>query len=368
MRSTAVVTMLLLVILVCASSHVQSATELEIFAGQDKTCKVNDNVPFSDARIIKPNPLDPERTYIFQWDFDDRVDSDQDGSKDNDVEREGQFTSWRFTHAGTFFVTLWVYDGIYVAKDTLQVTVLENHPPVLEAAPFQIAPLGIPYEYNVTVSDADDELSSLSWSWVLDDGYSSKSPPPLEHAYEMLGEYHVTVRVTDPSGNVVGTTFQVDVVDATRPECDAGPDVVVQVNATVHFDGTGSRDNVGVTTWSWTFEYDGAIVSLSGPVPNHTFTIPGTYLVGLRVTDAASNKASDTMMVFVRSPGGDDQDGDAGKVQLELRPKVWREETLVVIVVTAFLLSILVNLRRAAKTSSSRDRKVFYKGPEADGG
>ncbi len=101
----------------------QAASDLEIFAGQDKTTYEHFPLGFNDAQIIKPHPRDPERTYSFHWDFDSSTDSDQDGVRDNDNQSRGQYTRWTYQVRGKYLVTLTVGDGEIYAKSTLVVTV-----------------------------------------------------------------------------------------------------------------------------------------------------------------------------------------------------------------------------------------------------
>ena len=71
-RPTHFLCLLILVVglAVIIASEAAAAEELEIFAGQNKNGRVNVPIPFNDAMIIAPDPPNPERTYIFSWDFD----------------------------------------------------------------------------------------------------------------------------------------------------------------------------------------------------------------------------------------------------------------------------------------------------------
>jgi DNA-binding MarR family transcriptional regulator len=108
---------------IIALGGAQAASELEIFAGQDKSTYERFPLAFNDALIIKPSPLDPERTYSFHWDFDSFVDSDEDGVRDNDNQSNERFARWTYHVRGKYLVTLTVEDGETYAKSTLFVTV-----------------------------------------------------------------------------------------------------------------------------------------------------------------------------------------------------------------------------------------------------
>jgi len=93
-------------------------------------------------------------------------------------------------------------------------------------------------------------------------------------------------------------TVETAVLDITKPLANAGPDQTVNEDTQVTLDGTGSSDNVGITTYTWTFT-DNTTKTVTGPKPTYTFNTPGVYTITLNVTDAAGNWATDTVTVIV---------------------------------------------------------------------
>ena len=91
-------------------------------------------------------------------------------------------------------------------------------------------------------------------------------------------------------------------VDNAPPVANAGLDQAVLRTETVTFDATASTDNVGIASYTWTFN-DGGPVSLSGPSPTHVFTSVGVFPVTLLVTDGAGNTDSAVMTVTVSLDG-----------------------------------------------------------------
>jgi parallel beta-helix repeat protein len=88
--------------------------------------------------------------------------------------------------------------------------------------------------------------------------------------------------------------------DLIPPVADAGPDLVVDEDTEVFFNGNLSTDDKGLISWTWSFEYEAETISLSGVNPAFWFNVPGVYAVTLVVMDAAGNLDVDHMNVTVR--------------------------------------------------------------------
>jgi hypothetical protein len=86
--------------------------------------------------------------------------------------------------------------------------------------------------------------------------------------------------------------------DRIPPTAEAGPNQTVNQNTLVYFDGSGSTDNRGITSYTWTF-VDGISRKLTGKNPTYTFNTSGIYTVTLNVTDAAGNWNTDTVTIHV---------------------------------------------------------------------
>jgi len=86
----------------------------------------------------------------------------------------------------------------------------------------------------------------------------------------------------------------------TPPHADAGPNATIDQYSSVALDGRRSTDNVAVTSWTWTFTYEGTPVRLLGSTQNYTFDRPGTYTVTLKVEDAEGLSDETSLSVNVR--------------------------------------------------------------------
>jgi len=111
------------------------------------------------------------------------------------------------------------------------------------------------------------------------------------------------------------------VVDATNPVANAGPGQTVNEDTQVTFDGSGSTDNVGIVSYTWTFT-DGTPKTLTGVNPTYIFATPGTYTVTLNVTDAAGNWDTDTVIITVLPVTPSDGTGQDGTQPATTAPDV----------------------------------------------
>ena len=105
----------------------------------------------------------------------------------------------------------------------------------------------------------------------------------------------------------------------TRPVADAGPDIIIDENNTVHFNAANSTDDVGIVNYTWDFYHNGTNVELYGPDPNFTFKEPGIYDVRLTVTDDEGNIAFDYIRITVNPimdehPPDDDDENNTRRV------------------------------------------------------
>jgi len=114
------------------------------------------------------------------------------------------------------------------------------------------------------------------------------------------GQYGAFLELYDSAGHYTPAAVLMQTTpDTVPPVANAGPDLVVNEDTTVTFDGSGSTDNVGIASYTWTF-MDGTMQTLQGVTATYVFTTPGTYIVTLTVRDADGNVGTDTVTVTVR--------------------------------------------------------------------
>ena len=113
-----------------------------------------------------------------------------------------------------------------------------------------------------------------------------------------VGLHHVTVCTNDTFSNMGNSIVYFTVLDFTDPLANAGPDRTVNEDVSTTLDGSASTDNIGITSYTWTFT-DVTVKTLTGDRPAYTFNNPGVYTITLNVTDAAGNWATDTAVITV---------------------------------------------------------------------
>jgi PKD repeat protein len=146
-------------------------------------------------------------------------------------------------------------------------------------------------------SSSTDNIGIASYTWTFRDittqVLSGVSP---SYNFTNPGVYRVTLKVTDVAGNWGTDQLTVTVFDVTAPFADAGPDLTVAEDTVVTFDGSSSSDNVGISSYVWTFE-DGT--TSRNVITSHFFPEPGIYTIMLNVTDSSGNWAIDDVIVIV---------------------------------------------------------------------
>ncbi|MCU0859924.1 MAG: PKD domain-containing protein, partial [Thermoplasmata archaeon] len=226
----------------------------------------------------------------YEWSFFDGVAS---------VEYSTATASHQFDVAGTFPVTLTVWDaeGNW-DEDELTVTVADTEAPMANAGADEEINVGTAHTLDGSLSTDNEGI--VDWDWTFTDGTAqSLTGEMVDYTFDNLGEFVITLTVTDAAGLTDTDTVTITVSDLEAPLADAGADVSAVEGDTVDFDGSLSSDNVLVTSYEWVFTYDGSTVTLTGATPSHLFEIAGTYTVTLTVMDAAGNSDTDTVVVTV---------------------------------------------------------------------
>ena len=149
-------------------------------------------------------------------------------------------------------------------------------------------------------ADAASQVTSYAWTFG-DDPNNPLSGRSVTHVFTHADQPQVAVSltVTDTTGRISSTTGAVTVAVGSNPVAQfvASPTAIV-VNQAVNFNATLSTAAPGhrITDFSWNFG-DGA--TGSGNLVSHTYTVAGSYIVVLKITDDVGRKATATQTITV---------------------------------------------------------------------
>ena len=203
----------------------------------------------------------------FVWTFND----------DGPVSRSGETVDYTFSAPGEYTVTLTVADDAgNEGTDTMDVTVTDDEAPVANAGE---DPVGVSAGDTVTLdgSGSTDNYAVEDYTWTFTDGtLVTLDGVTPSYTFENEGEFTITLTVADNAGLTDTDTVVVRVGPTNEgPDADAGDDMTATEGDTVEFDGSGSSDDVGIATYTWTFEYDDEIETLTGEFAEFVFEIQG---------------------------------------------------------------------------------------------
>ena len=230
---------------------------------------------------------------LYEWDFDG----------DGTFEWSSP-TSARVGHTyaaiGNFTAVLRATDdGDQVGTDRVQVLV-RNLPPVLQG-PSNLTTDSLGVNVSVTASDPDGHVTHYHWDFGDGRPIEGTTVPTAFHGYTDRRLYMVTVEATDNDG---GSSTAVSWVNITPPVArdpptvDAGPDVTVVVNGTVHFSAVASNGSGVIVKYEWDLDGDGQL-DVNGPDQTYVYTTPGVRRVTLSVSDDIGFVVTDTRDVTV---------------------------------------------------------------------
>jgi hypothetical protein len=204
---------------------------------------------------------------------------------------------WDIVHVRGYVDEVWYIDEGYDYPRLGWEYYRDIHSPVTAAGPDQTVKMGETVFLNGSMSM--DNIGIVSYTWTFTDGSLVILSGMLQsYRFDNAGDFIVTLNVTDGAGNWATDTLTVTVNDTEAPVANAGPDQVINMGETAHFNASLSRDNVDIVSYNWSFT-DRVPITLSGILRSHGFDDAGVFVVTLNVTDSAGNWATDTMTVTV---------------------------------------------------------------------
>lgn len=227
-----------------------------------------DEVRFQD---LSDDP-DGEVT-AWYWDFGDEAESD--GSDPVHV----------FEDAGTYTVTLIVWDDDGELNESAMDIVVVNSPPV---ADFAFSPKTVFSLTQVSFQDRSWDLDGeiVNWTWNFGDGTWSHLESP-GHAYDRSGDYQVSLVVQDDEGATSTKTVNVQVMNLA-PVADFSWSFDPDNPLMVLFNSSSYDPDGGLPSHHWNFG-DGTVSTEINPV--HSFGGEGNLTISLIVIDDDGNSS-----------------------------------------------------------------------------
>lgn len=266
---------------------------------------------------------DNDEIATYEWDWTD----------DGTFETTGATPSHTYPDPGTYTVALRVTDVAgHTDTDTHSVTVADvTDPTVSVDSPADGATFALHQTLTGSAADGsgtgvatvelqvenaagdtwDGSAFTTSATWVTASGTTSWSYDTAAAGIDADGTYTVNARAIDGDGNAATTSQVAYTVDENPPTADASDSPTAgEEDAAITFDGRASTDAVEIASYDWDWTNDGSYEA-TGATPSHTYPDPGTYTVGLRVTDTMGHTDTDTLEVTVEDVTG--PTADAGR-------------------------------------------------------
>ncbi len=243
-------------------------------------------------RLARPEPISRLRFNNFPWFLDNTNGMARNLIKIQFADGHWDSAAWVSAHLSTAW-------GVIILSSTLF-----QKPPVaiIHASPNPGA-VGQNIHLDGSASYHLDPVHSIvTYKWDFDDrdGINFDLPdavgPVADHAFGALGNYTVTLQVTDDNSPVLTDTSSVQVqitIPPHPPTAVVGGSYVAAVGESIQLDGSASFDidqdqGDSITAYGW--ELDGLqprdFDEATGPNPLVPgFAAAGTYTIGLRVTD-----------------------------------------------------------------------------------
>ena len=226
-------------------------------------------------------------TLTYTWDFGDGSES-----------IEGENVAHTFIDNGNYTVTLTVSDDDGAATtSTLDVTVNNVAPTILEIIGSTEVEEGESINYSATATDSRND--TLTYSWDFGDGSEIQQGADVTHTFTDNGNYTVALTVTDDDGAATTSTLSVVVNNVAPVITEIIGDTEVSEGEEINYLAIASDGGDDTLTYTWDFG-DGS-ESIEGENVTHTFTDNGNYTITLTVTDDDGAATSSTLDVTVNN-------------------------------------------------------------------
>lgn len=185
-----------------------------------------------------------------------------------------------FQISDTYTLTMMVQDAAgNTVFDQIELVVADVNPPVSDPGPELWTDEGIPVVFDG--SNSSDDGLIVNYTWNITGQVGLFYGTSFAYNFSTGGDYDVTLTVRDQGPNLASNTTTVHVATGVGPTVVAGPAINITEGDTVFLDGSGSSDDHGIVSQTWSVA--GSIYY--SPWANHTFPVFGDYNATLTVVD-----------------------------------------------------------------------------------
>ncbi|TAJ45464.1 PKD domain-containing protein [Methanofollis fontis] len=194
-----------------------------------------------------------------------------------------QNPTYTYEMPGVYTVSLTITDEANVTYTEVKADYINVTEPIGPGADFSADVTAGEAPLTVNFTDLSTVENITAWFWDFGNGFMSTMKDPL-FTYHTPGVYNVSLTVTDDQ-DMKWTTTQEGFINVTAPftpEADFSADVTNgTAPLTVNFTDLSTVENI--TAWAWDFGVENATSEEQNPT--YIYEMPGTYTVGLTVTD-----------------------------------------------------------------------------------
>jgi len=279
---------------------------------------VRDNLGLSDAATLVVNVgKAPVAVFTYKPDFPIASETVTfDASSSYDARRPIANYTWNFGDGNIFTVTTPVVTHVYANEGSYTVSLkvtdtggyADTTSQTVRVRNYPIASFTYSPSYPIKGQDATFDASAsqprggviVSYLWDFGDGTPpiNVTSPVTKHKYNAVGQYNVTLTVTDSEGLTSTASKTLKVRDYPTADFIWSPPFPVATQS-VTFDASSSKANSGtITGYMWDLG-DGTIRTGSSPTLVHVYSRAKNYTVTLTVINSEGLSSSVSKIVTV---------------------------------------------------------------------
>lgn len=230
-------------------------------------------IQFTDGSVGGSSPIT-----AWAWDFGDDATSTEESPKHT------------YAEAGVYMVTLDVTTASGADTVTMSVALAQDPP----KASFTFVPsFNTPLSFDFTDTSDPGTGTITARRWNFGDGATSTERNP-SHLYATAGRYNVILEVETASGANTTDAVSVPALETANPSFTFVADTTNTLS--IQFTDTSTPGALPIAGWTWEFGDDETSTQQN---PLHTYAAAGTYIVRLRVENAATNRRTNRDVTVV---------------------------------------------------------------------